>query len=117
MKYWLVWMRKKQLFIVYSSICNFLVLLVGNFNRSPKCLRLVDEMASFGVRSLIFSGGEPLLRDDLFTIAEFAHECALNLQIATNATLIDDKTARKLKKLDFTAQVSLDGATPKVHER
>lgn len=82
-----------------------------------KCLSLIDEMASFGVMQLILSGGEPLTRMDLFQLAEHAVRRGLSLQIATNATLINKKTAQKMAGLNIHAQVSLDAVEPAVHDR
>jgi radical SAM protein with 4Fe4S-binding SPASM domain len=81
------------------------------------CHRLVAEFAQFGVQQLILSGGEPLMRRGFFDIAEHAAQLGLGLQIATNATLLDRGIAQRLARLGANAQVSLDGATPAVHDR
>ncbi len=81
-----------------------------------ECQRLINEMAAFGVRQLILSGGEPLLRRDFFQICEYATSQRLSLQIATNAALINQRTAQRLAVLGASAQVSLDGATPDIHD-
>lgn len=82
-----------------------------------ECRQLIDQLAAFGVASLILSGGEPLMRADLLEIAEYAGECGLHMQLATNATLITEEVARRLAAIgNVESQVSLDGATPEVHD-
>lgn len=79
--------------------------------------RLIDELAAMGRPVLIFSGGEPLFRRDLFKLAERARERGLPIALATNGTLVGDAMARKLKAAGFYyASISLDGATPEVHD-
>ncbi len=79
-------------------------------------LRLIDEMAEFGVTQIIFSGGEPLQRNDFFKLAQRAAEKKLIIQVATNATLINEAKAQQLAGLNANAQVSLDGATAETHD-
>lgn len=81
-----------------------------------ECCRLIDEMAGFGVRQLILSGGEPMLRRDFLNICSYAVEHGLFLQIATNATLITRASAACLATLKAAAQVSLDGSRPDMHD-
>ncbi|MDP3878773.1 MAG: PqqD family peptide modification chaperone [Dehalococcoidales bacterium] len=81
-----------------------------------ECFRLIDEMASFGVRQLIISGGEPTLRPDFLDICAYAAERGLSLQVATNATRINRNAASALAEFRVMAQVSLDAATPSIHD-
>jgi len=75
-----------------------------------EALSLIEEFSSLGVPVLIFSGGEPLMRDDLFELAEYARERDLRVALSTNGTLIDPGTAAKLKSAGFAyVGVSLDG--------
>lgn len=67
------------------------------------------------------TGGEPFIRKDLFSFLEYldSSEWVSNLDILSNGTMITDKTAERLKKLAKLdrIQVSLDGASPKSHDR
>ncbi len=81
-----------------------------------ECQRLIEEMAGFGVRQVILSGGEPTLRRDFLDICNYAAESGLFLQIATNATLITRDSAASLGNLKAAAQVSLDGSHPGLHD-
>jgi radical SAM protein with 4Fe4S-binding SPASM domain len=81
-----------------------------------ECLRLIDEMAAFGVQELILSGGEPLIHPHFLEITEYAAKKRLSLHVATNATLITEKLAERLAAIGVNAQVSLDGASPETHD-
>ncbi|ADJ25765.1 Radical SAM domain protein [Dehalogenimonas lykanthroporepellens BL-DC-9] len=70
----------------------------------------IKGLAEFGVPVLLFSGGEPLLRDDLFELASFARDNGLRVALSTNGTLIDQTTARKIQLAGFAeVGISLDG--------
>lgn len=72
--------------------------------------RFIRGLADFGVPVLLFSGGEPLLRDDFFELASFAREQGLRLTLSSNGTLITEAVARRLRGLGFAqVGISLDG--------
>lgn len=72
--------------------------------------RVVDRLAEDGVRILIVSGGEPLLRPDVFDILEYATKCGLSCQLSTNGVLLTDETVRNLVRCGVQyAGVSIDG--------
>ncbi|MFC2041253.1 radical SAM protein [Chloroflexota bacterium] len=71
---------------------------------------LIHDLADFGVPVILFSGGEPLLRKDLFTLANLARELGLRVALSTNGTLINDKIAREISRTGFAeVGISLDG--------
>lgn len=84
---------------------------------TEECKRLADELARLGLKSIAFSGGEPLLREDFFEIAEHVSRLGIATQIATNGTLVDEGVARQLKRLDFNVQITLNGSSPQTHDR
>src|SRR5512136_2179012 len=59
-------------------------------------LRLLDEIASFSKPVVILTGGEPLLRPDIFDIAAYGDEKGLRMVLATNGTLVTEEIAGKL---------------------
>lgn len=70
----------------------------------------IRDIADFGAPVLLFSGGEPMMRADLFELANFAREQGLRLAISTNGTLINEATARKISEVGFAeVGISLDG--------
>ncbi len=83
---------------------------------TARCLKLAEEMASFGVESIAFSGGEPLIHPDFKKIAARVHELGMEVQVATNGTLVDMDLARWLHEIGAGVQVSLDGSRPEIHD-
>jgi len=71
---------------------------------------VLDDLAQFSVPSILFSGGEPLMRPDLFELIEYAGKSGLRTVISTNGTLITADVAKKIKQLGVSyVGVSLDG--------
>ncbi|MBI4297861.1 MAG: radical SAM protein [Chloroflexi bacterium] len=80
-------------------------------------LRLVDEMAAIGTRMLILSGGEPLLRSDLFQIAARASGVGMSVVLGSNGTLLSLEVARHLSAAGVKGVgISLDSLTPERHD-
>jgi len=78
---------------------------------------VLDDLAEFKVPAVLFSGGEPLVRPDLFELAAHARSRDLHVVLSTNGTLIDRPIAQKLKDLEFAyVGISLDSAIPAVHD-
>ncbi|MBI5368095.1 MAG: radical SAM protein [Planctomycetes bacterium] len=74
---------------------------------------MIDDLAAFKIPALLFSGGEPLTRPDLFELAAHARAQGLHVVLSTNGTLIDEAAARRLKELQFSyVGISLDGMEP-----
>ena len=70
----------------------------------------IRDLADFGVPVILFSGGEPLLRQDLFLLANLAQERGIRIALSTNGTLITGEVAREIKKVGFAeVGISLDG--------
>lgn len=71
---------------------------------------LIDDLAEMGVPVLLFSGGEPLMREDLPELAGYAVEKGMRAVISTNGTLINPEMARVLKDIGLSyVGISLDG--------
>ena len=72
--------------------------------------RLICDLAEFGVPVLLFSGGEPLLREDIFELASFAREQGIRPVLSTNGTLITKGVAKEICNVGFAeVGISLDG--------
>ena len=84
---------------------------------TAKAKEVLDDLADFKVPAVLFSGGEPLVRPDLFELAAHARSRGLHVVLSTNGTLIDRPVAQKLKDLEFAyVGISLDSAIPAVHD-
>ena len=71
----------------------------------------IDDLSEMKIPVLMFSGGEPLVRRDLFELAAYAVEKGLRIVLSTNGTLIDDFTAQLIKEAGFQyVGVSIDGS-------
>jgi len=69
------------------------------------------------VPSTSFTGGEPMLRDDIIELVGYAKEVGLRVNLITNGTLIDAPVARALVGAGLdSAQVSIEGATSATHD-
>ena len=74
---------------------------------------LLDDLGEYGAPVALFSGGEPLLRKDLFTLVARAKERGLRAVISTNGTLITADLAARLRDAGLSyVGVSLDGTQP-----
>lgn len=68
--------------------------------------------------TLILSGGEPLLRRDIFDISKYASQNGINVCLATNGTLISNSIAKDILNYGIkVAAVSIDGASAKTHDK
>ena len=77
---------------------------------TDEILALMDDLRAFGVPVLILSGGEPLLRPDLFIIAARAKAMGFYVGLSSNGTLIDAPMADRIAQAAFDyVGVSLDG--------
>lgn len=79
--------------------------------------RVIDEIRQVGAHWLIFDGGEPLMRDDMYGLIAYAKEAGLVPILNTNATLLSTEVAAKLKKAGIaTLVISIHGAKAKTHD-
>jgi radical SAM protein with 4Fe4S-binding SPASM domain len=78
---------------------------------------LLRQMAEAGVFFLTLSGGEPLIRRDCFEILEDARALRFNVKLKTNAVLIREREARRLRALGVEqVQISVYSHRPEVHD-
>jgi Fe-coproporphyrin III synthase len=81
----------------------------GELTTEQVC-RTMDDLKAFGVPVLILSGGEPLLRPDIFEIAARAKALQFYVGLSTNGTLIDEAMAARIAATGFDyVGISLDG--------
>jgi radical SAM protein with 4Fe4S-binding SPASM domain len=87
---------------------------------------LIGKLVYHGVDRILFTGGEPLLRDDALELVKFARslsdakkqsgEQAVVLEMLTNATRINDSTAEEMCRYLDRVTISLDGHERHLHE-
>jgi len=71
---------------------------------------VMDDLKRFGVPVLILSGGEPLLRPDIFDIAKRAKAMGFYVGLSSNGTLINESNIEQIAEVDFNyVGISLDG--------
>ncbi len=79
--------------------------------------KVIAEIAEAGARLLIFDGGEPLMRDDIYQLIAHAQSAGLQPTLGTNATLLSTEAAERMKKAGIRAlSISLHGADAKSHD-
>jgi len=85
---------------------------------TKECRRVIDEIAQVNPNVfLILTGGEPLLRKDLFDIAAYAAEKGFTVVLGTNGVLLRDKQARLMRQHGIQgASISLDSTDPAKHD-
>ncbi|MCS7119307.1 MAG: radical SAM protein [Archaeoglobaceae archaeon] len=75
-----------------------------------EAINTIDSLERLGVTIIAFSGGEPLVRKDIYELTKYASEKGIYIAIATNGTMINDERAKKLKESGVSyIQISLDG--------
>lgn len=79
--------------------------------------RVIDDISSYAKPVVVLSGGEPLLRADVFDIAKYGTEKGLRMCLATNGTLVTEAVCGKIKASGIRmVSLSLDGSTAEVHD-
>jgi len=77
---------------------------------------IITQLKKENCLRLVFSGGEPFFRKDIFDIIKFARQSQFDLTVFTNATLLNKDKIKKLKRLNLKLQVSLYGITAQMHD-
>jgi radical SAM protein with 4Fe4S-binding SPASM domain len=84
---------------------------------TAKAREIIEQIAAYASPILVFSGGEPLFRKDIFDLAAQATQLGLRAALATNGTLVDEETARKIVAAGVKrVSISLDGADAATHD-
>lgn len=84
---------------------------------TAEALDVIDQIAAMGAETVVFTGGEALMRKDIFELAARVRERGMTANIITNATLIrTPATARRMAEAFSIVSVSMDGGTAETHE-
>lgn len=78
---------------------------------------ILEQLACMGIKTVAFSGGEPLLHPDVLAMLKYAKACKFNVVLDTNGSLLTHEVAYKLKQLNVDlVNVSLHGFFDYEHE-
>ncbi|MBM9518562.1 radical SAM protein [Desulforhopalus vacuolatus] len=78
---------------------------------------VIDDIVSYASPVLVLSGGEPLLRPDVFDIASYGTQKGLRMCLATNGTLVTPETCRNIKESGIKmVSMSIDGSNATTHD-
>lgn len=112
--------RKGPLYIVpwrCTFACNSICIHCASATKPPAPdevdivggMHVVDQIYDFGASWIGISGGEPLLRKDLFEIVNYAKRIGLNISIITNGRFVDTRVVDKIVKNEIRVSISIDG--------
>lgn len=108
-----------------NAVCNLTCVhcFAGELPRKERALDLDElsvlfaDLARIGALRLALSGGEPLMRRDLYELVDLAIAQGIRTSITTNGLLIDEHHVRELARRDVLwLSVSLDGATRETND-
>ncbi len=84
---------------------------------TQKILTTLDEIEKVGKPIIILTGGEPLLREDIFEIAKYGDKKGFRMVLATNGTLVNEKNMKKMLESGIQRiSLSIDGSSAKQHD-
>lgn len=108
--------RLKEVIISVTNRCNLRckmcqIPLVANGEMTTEELKkLINDASKLYPNSIIFSGGEPLLREDIFELIAFVNQHKINTCLTSNGTLINEETAKNLASLRIgVVNISIEG--------
>jgi len=70
--------------------------------------KIIDNISNAGIKKIRFTGGEPLLRNDIFILLEYAKLKGLYTTLNTNGTLIDEKNVEKIREYADNVLIPLE---------
>lgn len=110
--------------LTYRCQCHCVHCSAGQYEKNMQAemntqswLSLLDDIDRLGVPRVNLSGGEALLREDIFEIVEHAAKKFV-LILESNGQLLSDQTTRRLKQAGLSCvAISIDSASPDIHNR
>jgi len=79
-------------------------------------IKIIEDAANAGVERIHYTGGEPLIREDIFDVLRHTLDLGLSTSIFTNATMVNERIANELAKLDVVVYTSMDGYSKETYE-
>lgn len=115
-------LKPKEVIISITTRCNSRCRMCDIPSRKTEelttreLLRLLRELSVCGVRTVVFSGGEPLIREDIFDLISYAKVNRMAVCLTSNGYCLDDVSAYKLSETGVdVVNISVEGAQP-VHD-
>lgn len=106
----------KEVIISITNRCNFKCRMCdipkNRMSELPtsQWQQVIKSASSFGTQTIVFSGGEPLLREDIFELISFTKDQSMAACLTSNGYLINDVTANKLRQAGIdVVNVSIEG--------
>ncbi len=91
---------------------------VGRELSTVEFLSVLNQLKALGVLQVLFTGGEPLLRPDIFDLIAHARRIGLLTRLSTNGYLLDRACAARLKRAGLIhCGISIDEVDPSLHDR
>lgn len=115
---WIAWesTQRCNLNCVHCRCSSDMQAAEGDFS-TEEAFRLIDDICEVSQPVMVLSGGEPLMRPDIFEIARYGTDKGLRMCMATNGTLITDAVCAKMIEADIKmVSLSLDGSTAEIHD-
>ncbi|HEX8947374.1 MAG TPA: radical SAM protein [Dissulfurispiraceae bacterium] len=116
---WIAWeiTRRCNLRCVHCRSSSELVVKEHPDFPTGEAFRVLDDISGYAKPVIVLSGGEPLLRQDVFEIAKYGTEKGLRMCLATNGMLVTGEICGKIKASGIRiVSLSLDGSTEEVHD-
>ncbi len=115
---WIAWetTQRCNLSCVHCRCSSGLCSSEGDFT-TEEGKSLLAEIADYSKPVVVLSGGEPLMRPDIFELAEYGTSLGLRICMATNGALVTEEVCQKMKDADIKmVSLSLDGSTAEIHD-
>ncbi len=115
---WIAWetTQRCNLKCVHCRCSSDMEAAAGDFT-TEEAKKLIDDISEIAAPVMVLSGGEPLLRPDVFEIAKYGTSKGFRMCMATNGVLVTDEVCEQMKAADIKmVSLSLDGPTAEVHD-
>ncbi len=116
---WIAWeiTRRCNLHCIHCRSASELTVKEHPDFSFSRATAILDDIASYASPVMVLSGGEPLLRDDIFEIARYGTAKGLRMCLATNGTLMTDAVCAEIKATGIRmVSMSLDGGRAATHD-
>jgi radical SAM protein with 4Fe4S-binding SPASM domain len=85
--------------------------------KREECFKLLEELKDFGVLRIVFTGGEPFLREDFLEILRYASLLGFFSNVITNGSLLSESVVKQLSKIErLGLMVTLHSSKPELEE-